>query len=1828
MKGDLTMNRLIFIGKRMDAAAVMRLLAVIAVFAGAVFCCTSVYAETDSENSLLQFTAGGHVLGFGKDRMLMATGSHALTTEFAGTPGVAPQTEGNSGNPKENPKAQALTKVTYPGLWEGITLVYEQTPGKVVKSTYTLAPRAAVSEIHLRYNVPVRVMPDGSLRYEFETGYLSESPPIAWQEIQGEKVPVSVSFRKISENETGFDVGDCDPEFSLVIDPAFTWHTFMGGTGTDQGYAVAVDGSGNVYVTGSSDATWGTTPVNPHAGGNDAFAAKLNSSGTRLWNTFMGGTGIDYGIGIAVDGSGNVYVAGSSDATWGTPLNPHAGGNDAFAAKLDSSGARLWHTFMGGTGDDRGGGIAVDGSDVYVAGQSPTAWGTLPVNEYSLSNDAFVVKLGTDGARLWHTFIGGTGYDYGNGIAVDGSGNMYVTGSSDATWGTTPVNPHSGNIDAFVAKLDSSGARLWNTFMGGTGGDYVSDITVDSSGNACVAGSSDATWGTTPVNAYAGNIDAFAAKLDSSSGVRVWNTFMGGAGYESVNAMTVDSSGKVCVAGYSDAAWGTPLNAYSGGNDAFAAGLNSNGALLWNTFMGGTGDDQGGGIAVDGSGNVYVSGYSDAAWGTPVNAHAGSYDAFVVKFSVLPVPIVTTNAGGSGGNVTSDNGSAVTARGVCWNTVGTPTTADNCTSDGTGTGIFSSSLTGLTSGLTYYVRAYATNANGTGYGSQVSFVIPAEEPATQASVLSFASPAETSLTLNWTRGNGGACIVLMKAGSAVDSSPADGMTYAANAAFGSGTQIGPGNFVVYIGSLTSIPVTGLTASTAYHAAVYEFNGSGGAENYKMTPAAGNGMTSASEPSTQTQTLSFTSPTGDSLTLNWTDGNGAGRIVLMKQGSAVDALPADGTAYTAGAFGAGTEIGTGNYVVYKGTGVTSATVSGLGSGLTYYAAAYEFNGSAGSENYLTDSPPAASETTYIVEPATQASAVNFTSVGGTSVTVNWTCGTGTDRIVLMKAGSAVDSLPADETAYTANAAFGTVGTEIGTGNYAVYNGTDCSVTVTGLSVTSVYHVAVYEFNGSGGSENYLITSPATGNIVLNTAPAANADAYSTNEDTPLAVSAPGVLANDTDGESNPLTAALVSNVSNGTLTLNTDGSFAYTPNLNFNGTDSFTYNAYDGTANSASPATVTITVNAVNDAPVITGQNSVSTDEDTPLTLVLGNLSITDVDYTYPAGFSLTVLSGANYTVSGNTVIPSANFNGILTVPVKVNDGGLDSNVFNLSVTVNAVNNPPVITGQNAVSTDEDTPLTLVLENLSITDVDYTYPAGFSLTVLTGINYTVSGNTITPSANFTGTLTVPVKVNDGGLDSNIFNLSVTVNAVNNSLVWVSGIEDVSVTDGDPDTVISLDGRVTCADNDVSDMTFTAEAADSSFISASVSGNILTLSYKKDHAGETEVTVTALSGGKSVSDTFSVTVEPLRYSVSGNVSYFSNLMPVPDMKIMLTGTDFYTGNAVSEETFTDASGNYLFPEVIRGEYSVMPFKNDPPDPKKLSAADAYLIAEAALGVRSLTPLQYRIADITLNGRVSGLDASRLGRFTAGLTAGINGAGPVSPTWISEPESFSFSLNADTENQDFTAALAGDVSGNYSPGASETSAREPGRITEITAEQGSVFCIPIVISDGTEFRGIDIDIDYDETVLSAREAALGGGILGYEDYEAAVNLTEPGRIRMAIFGYSGKHITGSGTVVNLYFDITGPVSGTSLLTFTRFDCNEIRVSDGNGERDETVTGGFGADGNVSLSLRIGVIPDDPMKYDADGSGIVDMRDAVQALHEGDPEGAIRALRILTGR
>ncbi|MFA5066352.1 MAG: SBBP repeat-containing protein [Dehalococcoidia bacterium] len=650
----------------------------------------------------MQFAADGHVLGFGQNVVYIASRDHALRVQFANCNQVQPVAE--SGGTAQNGAAQ-LGSVSWSGLWNGVNVVYNAAEDGIVESTYYLNftdGRLPVESIRLRYNRPLSLDESGNLVMAFDSGWMTESAPRAWQVVAGVKRPVEATFILMGEQEAGFALKGYLPGIPVVVDPTLTWNTFLGGGGDDGGRSIAVDAAGNVYVAGYSTDTWGS-PVQAYTSGNDAYAAKLNSGGTLIWNTFMGGSGDDYGYGIAMDASGNVYVTGYSNAAWGSPVRTYTSDYDAFAAKLNgTTGALAWNTFLGGSGNDRGRGIAVDGSsNVYVAGYSYATWGS-PVRVHTASCDAFAARLDSGGALAWNTFLGGNGYDVGYDIAVDAVGNVYVTGYSGATWGS-PVRDYSSGYDAFAARLNSGGALAWNTFLGGNGYDVGYDIAVDAVGNVYVTGYSDATWGS-PVRVYTASCDAFAVRLDSS-GTLIWNTFLGGRGDDVGFGIAVDVTGNVCVAGHSDASWGSPVRTYTSDYDAFAAKLNgTTGALAWNTFLGGSGNDYGRGIAVDATGNVYVAGESGSTWGSPVRNYTSSWDAFAVKIqNELPAPTVI--------NVSPDNGQ----KGQTLDVVITGTNFTGATALGFGNGITVNSFTVVSA---TQIRASITIATSAATGAR------------------------------------------------------------------------------------------------------------------------------------------------------------------------------------------------------------------------------------------------------------------------------------------------------------------------------------------------------------------------------------------------------------------------------------------------------------------------------------------------------------------------------------------------------------------------------------------------------------------------------------------------------------------------------------------------------------------------------------------------------------------------------------------------------------------------------------------------------------------------------------------------------------------------------------------------------------------------------------------------------------------------------------------------------------------------------------------------------------------------------------------------------
>ena len=581
-------------------------------------------------------------------------------------------------------------KVRYQGVYPGVDLVYYGNQGGQLEYDFVVAPGANPRAIRFaletgnskletgnskpgafqsafgNWQSTIRLDANGDLAVHLDGGEVHFQKPVAYQPMTGDP-EAQIQNRKLLDgryvllagNRVGFEIPNYDKTKPVVIDPVLIYSTYLGGSGTDFGNGVAVDSSGNAYVTGqtSSPDFPATKPAGVCVGtcgtgaNYNAFVAKLNAAGSALvYSTYLGGSGQDHGNGIAVDSSGSAYVTGWTTSADFPTVNPWQATNKsvsgtAFVAELDSTGSALvYSTYLGGNILDSANGIAVDSSgNAYVTGwtQSTTFPTANPVQaSFGGGNgDAFVAKLNFNAssapplALVYSTYLGGSGTDEANGIAVDGAGNAYVTGWTQSTNFPTanPVQASfgGGNGDAFVAELSFNATTsvltlVYSTYLGGSGVDQARGIAVDSSGNAYVTGTTcSSNFPTvTPLQPnFAGGCsngssagDAFVAKLNAGGSALVYSTYLGGSGDDLGSAIGVDAAGNAYVTGWTSSTDFPSANPFQptfggGSSNAFVAQLNAAGsALVYSTYLGGGGMDQAYGIAVDSSGNTYVTG--------------------------------------------------------------------------------------------------------------------------------------------------------------------------------------------------------------------------------------------------------------------------------------------------------------------------------------------------------------------------------------------------------------------------------------------------------------------------------------------------------------------------------------------------------------------------------------------------------------------------------------------------------------------------------------------------------------------------------------------------------------------------------------------------------------------------------------------------------------------------------------------------------------------------------------------------------------------------------------------------------------------------------------------------------------------------------------------------------------------------------------------------------------------------------------------------------------------------------------------------------------------
>ncbi len=570
--------------------------------------------------------------------------------------------------------------IFYKGLYAGIDLAYSGDRQGQLKGTYAIAPGANPLIISWRYDgagTPT-VDESGNLTIALSSGQdsqLVEAAPVAWQEIDGQKVSVPASYSIRADGSIGFKVGSYDSARPLVIDPTLTYSTYLGGTGSDGAYALAVDPSRNMYIVGvtGSDDYPVHDPIQPnHTKSADVIITKMNASGDALvYSTYLGGNDVDWARGIKVDSDGNAVVTGQTTSTDFPTVNPKQPSNggwiDAFVLKVNPEGSALvFSTYLGGSTMDQGSGVDVDqAGNIYVCGSTISAnFPTFNAIQGTMSGagDAFITKYTSDGqSYVYSTFLGGSVQFDGEdayGIAADSTGNAYATGVTSSqdfpTFNAFFPTYQGGESDAFITKLNPDGsAFVFSTYfggghtIGGSGADTGFAITLDSENNIYVTGDTDSDDFpvVNPIQpTLVGFYDVFVSKMNAAGTALIYSTYVGGhgPGNERGQGIAVNAAGEVAVVGIVDSADFPLVNpiqpTYGGALDAFALKMTPAGnPASFITYLGGSGSDYGQGAAIDDDGAVYASGFTASTnfpTANPFQDHnAAPFDVFISKIS-------------------------------------------------------------------------------------------------------------------------------------------------------------------------------------------------------------------------------------------------------------------------------------------------------------------------------------------------------------------------------------------------------------------------------------------------------------------------------------------------------------------------------------------------------------------------------------------------------------------------------------------------------------------------------------------------------------------------------------------------------------------------------------------------------------------------------------------------------------------------------------------------------------------------------------------------------------------------------------------------------------------------------------------------------------------------------------------------------------------------------------------------------------------------------------------------------------------------------------------
>ncbi len=523
-------------------------------------------------------------------------------------------------------------RLRYRNLYPGVDVVYYGNQ-RHLEYDLVFSPGANPQSVRLSFEGIDRLELDdaGDLILHTQLGDLRQGRPAIFQEIGGKRRSVAGHYVRTGRREVGFQVGGYDAQRRLIIDPVLSYSTYLGGSNVDNGFGIAVDSAGNAYIAGNT------------------FSANFPTRNP-------------------------IQAANGSPGSFG----------NAFVAKINAAGnALIYSTYLGGSGGEVANAVAVDAAgNAYVTGDTfSTNFPTQnPIQAANAGlSDAFVTKISAAGNALaYSTYLGGGGGENGNGIAVDNAGNAYVTGSTNSL--DFPIRngiraTNAGLFDAFVTKINAAGTALvYSTYLGGSGSDVGFGIALDNAGNAYVTGDTDSTNFPIqlPLQAVnAGVFDAFVTKINAAGTALAYSTYFGGSGSDVGFGIAMDGLGNAYVTGQTDSTnfpTKSPIqSAFGGVSDAFVAKINGAGiALVYSTYLGGSDIDGGYGIAVDGAGNAYVTGLTRSTNFPTQNAvqgaNAGGYrDAFVTKINAAGTALPYSTYLGGGGD---DRGYAIAVEGA------------------------------------------------------------------------------------------------------------------------------------------------------------------------------------------------------------------------------------------------------------------------------------------------------------------------------------------------------------------------------------------------------------------------------------------------------------------------------------------------------------------------------------------------------------------------------------------------------------------------------------------------------------------------------------------------------------------------------------------------------------------------------------------------------------------------------------------------------------------------------------------------------------------------------------------------------------------------------------------------------------------------------------------------------------------------------------------------------------------------------------------------------------------------------------------------------------